>query len=182
MRRLGVILACAAGIAACSSATLSLAEYAETVEGLVAGMEDGFLSIDGAWEAREPSAEGAAEYWGRRLEIRADFLESVRSLDPPDAILSMHRQAVDVFERITEADRALAARVATFSSIDEHWSWVETPEGRAADAVLEEVYAFCRASQDQFDLSEQAQALEDAPWVPAEMQQVVKVAFGCPPE
>jgi hypothetical protein len=65
--------------------------------------------------------------------------------------------------------------------VTEHWQWVETPEGQAADAVLEEVFAFCRASQAEFDATEVREALEDAAWVPSEMKEVVKVAFGCPP-
>ena len=58
---------------------------------------------------------------------------------------------------------------------------MDTPEGQAADAVLEEVFAFCRASQAEFDATEDREALEDAAWVPSEMKEVVKVAFGCPP-
>jgi len=52
---------------------------------------------------------------------------------------------------------------------------------RGTDAVLEEVFAFCRTSQAEFDAAEDREALEDAAWVPSEMKEVVKVAFGCPP-
>jgi hypothetical protein len=58
---------------------------------------------------------------------------------------------------------------------------VNTAEGQAAEAVLEEVFAFCRASQAEFDATEERESLEDVPWLPPEMTEIVKVAFGCPP-
>ena len=67
------------------------------------------------------------------------------------------------------------------TTIDDHWQWVDTPEGRAADAVLEEVYEFCRSSQAEYDATRDRESLNDLPWVPSEMREVVKVAFGCPP-
>ena len=45
-------------------------------------------------------------------------------------IASLYAAALDVFERITAADEALAARVATFDSVTEHWQWVEPPKVR----------------------------------------------------
>jgi hypothetical protein len=86
-----------------------------------------------------------------------------------------------VFGRITAADETLAERVKTFETIDDHWQWVDTPEGQASDALLEEVYAFCRASQADYDATKDREALKDVPWIPSEMSEVVSVAFGCPP-
>ena len=65
-------------------------------------------------------------------------------------------------------------------TVTEHWQWVETPEGQAAEAVLEDVYAFCRASQAEFDATGEREPLADVPWVPPEMKEIVSVAFGCP--
>lgn len=166
---------------ACGGGTLTLTEYATEVESLVAAMASSFDTIDTEWEAQTPTAEGARVYWDRRLEIREDFLAGVRSLNPPEEVESQHETALDLFGRIAAADEALAARVATYETIMDHWEWVGTPEGHAAEAVLAEVYSFCRASQEEYDATADRQALEDVPWIPPEMQQVVKVAFGCPP-
>ena len=166
---------------ACGGGSLSLTEYAGEVEKLVAVMEADFESLDTEWESQSPTVEGARSYWDGRLEVRADFLEGVRDLDPPDTAAEQHAEALDVFGRITDADEALAARVATLETITEHWQWVDTPEGRAAQAVLEEVFAFCRASQAEFDATEGGEALADVPWLPSAMSEVVSVAFGCPP-
>jgi hypothetical protein len=173
-----LVLAVASG---CGAGSLTVSEYAEAAEQLVATMESDFRALDADWESREPSVEGALDYWQRRLEIREEFLEGVDDLTPPEAIQGMHETALDVFGRITAADEALAARVARYDSITEHWQWTDTPEARASDAILQEVWAFCRASQADFDATAQGEAFEDMPWVPSEMTEVVSVAFGCPP-
>ncbi len=93
----------------------------------------------------------------------------------------MHATALDLFSRITAADETLAARVATFETVTDHGQWLGTPEAHAVDAVLGEVYSFCRESQDDFDATEDRRSFEDVPWIPPEMKAIVKVAFGCPP-
>lgn len=167
-------------VTACGSGAPSVTDYAAQAESLVATMESQFAVADAQWEDSEPSVEGAAEYWQRRLEIRHEFLEGVRALELPEEVGGMHARALDIFTRITEADEALAAKVAGLDEIASHWGWVDTPEGAAADAVLEEVFAFCRESQADFDESADRKALQDV-WVPAEVRRDVSVAFGCPP-
>ena len=168
-------------LAACGGGSLSVPEYAEAAEDLVAEMVADFGALDAEWESQIPSVEGAQTYWEGRMQIRNEFLEGVQELDAPDEIAAMHATAVDLFKRITAADEALAQRVATYDTVTEHWEWVNTPEGQAADALLEEVFAFCRSSQAEFDATRDRESLEDVPWIPAEMEQAVKVAFGCPP-
>ena len=168
-------------LSACGGSTLTASEYAEQAEILVAEMEAQFASLDTNWESQVPTVDGARDYWERRLEIRSDFLQNIQELDAPEGVAQLHEAALDVFGRITDADEALAARVATFDSVTEHWQWVDTPEGQAADAVLEDVFAFCRTSQEEFDATAGSESLEDTPWVPPEMKEAIKVAFGCPP-
>jgi hypothetical protein len=176
---MAVILALA--LAACGSASMTVAEYAEGAESLVAGMTADFAVLDAEWLSGDATAERAAVYWEGRLEIRYEFLAGVEALDPPEPVVEQHRAALDVFGRITAADEVLAEAVAAYPSIEDHWQWVDTPEGRAADAILEEIYGFCRASQADFDATAVGAALDEVPWVPSEMTEVVSVAFGCPP-
>ncbi len=176
----GALLAATA--ASCGGSNLTVTEYAAAVEDLVADMEAQFASIDEEWTSQPPTAQGADDYWEQRLAIRAEFLESVQDLDPPDEVADMHAAAVDIFSRITAADEVLAARTASYETVTDHWQWVDTTEGRAADAILEEVYAFCRASQAEFDATEEREVLEGNPWIPSELTEVVSVAFGCPPQ
>lgn len=167
--------------AACGSGELSLTEYADEVEILVAEMEASFIEIDTEWMSQTPSVARAQEYWDDRLQIRYDFLESVESLHPPEAVIGMHEDSIAVFTTITDADVALRARVDRYETIDDHWQWVDTPEGQAAEAALVDVYEFCRDSQEEFDATKQREQLDDTPWLPSEMKEVVRVAFGCPP-
>ena len=183
MRRLLLISACLVlTMAGCGDDAPTVSEYAAEVEQLVAGMEVSFKAIDEEWESQPPSIDRAREYWDSRLRIRYDFLESITALRVPESVAEMHQSSLDVFSRITAADVALQERVASLDSITEHWQWTDTPEGRAADAVLEEVFGFCRASQDEFDATKERALFDDAAWLPAEMREVVRVAFGCPPQ
>jgi hypothetical protein len=168
-------------LVACGGGSLTVSEYAAQAEELVAVLEARFESLDTEWESQAPTVEGARRYWDGRLAVRAEFLEGVQALDPPYGVADLHAAALDVFGRIAEADRALAARVATFETVTEHWQWVDTPEGQASEAVLEDVFALCRASQAEFDATKNRESLKDVPWIPSEMTEVVSVAFGCPP-
>lgn len=165
----------------CGSAELTLSEYASEVEALVAEMESRFESIDAEWLSEPPNVDRAADYWEDRIEVRTDYLDAVKELVPPEDIEPMHNQAIEVFTRITDADIALQERAETFTEFDDHWQWVDTPEGRASDAVLEDVFAFCRESQQEFDETQDRESLAEMPWIPSEMKEVVRVAFGCPP-
>lgn len=181
MRRLTVGICLIVALAACGGGNLSVSEYAAEAERLVAEMEGGFTRLDAEWESGTPSPERAADYWEGRLAVRREFLQGVQALHPPEAVADQHAAALDVFDRMTTADEALASRVETFEEITDHWQWVDTPEGRAADAILEEVFAFCRASQADYDATQERAPLQDVPWIPSEMSEVVSVAFGCPP-
>jgi len=180
-RCLLVALTLALSLGACGSGELSLTEYASEVETLVAEMEASFIEIDTEWMSEPPSVDRAREYWDERLQIRYDFLESVESLHPPEAIVTMHEDSIAVFNTITDADIALRSRVDQYETIDSHWQWVDTPEGQAAEAALADVFAFCRESQAEFDETRERDQLDDTPWIPSEMKEVVRVAFGCPP-
>lgn len=182
MRGVGLIAAMALLLVSCGSDDLTVTEYAHEIETVVHEMGDRFEALDGGWEAQRPSREGATEYWHGRMEIRDWFLERIHEISPPDELIAMHDDSIALFTKITAADEALAARVATMDEITDHRQWLETPEGQASRSVLEEVYAFCRSSQSEFDATEDRAALEGVPWVPPEMKEIVKVAFGCPPQ
>jgi hypothetical protein len=172
---------CLLGLAACGDSPPTAAEYAEEIEELVGEMEARFLDADTEWEAKTPSLDEALAYWDERLEIRYDFLGELEDMAYPPEVAGMHAESLEIFRRITAADEAIAASVRTYDSVTEHRPWLDTPEGQASLAVLEEVYAFCRASQAEFDATGDREDLEEVPWLPPEMSRTIKVAFGCPP-
>ncbi|MDJ0954738.1 MAG: hypothetical protein QNJ81_13765 [Acidimicrobiia bacterium] len=181
LRSASIVFGLALTLASCGAGELSLTEYASEVETLVAEMETRFAEIDAEWLSQSPSVAGAQEYWDDRMDIRNDFLASIRKLEPPEEVRDQHDAAIDVFGRINDGDSALRSRVDQYTTLDEHWQWVNTPEGRAADLVLEEVFAFCRASQEEFDATKERESFDEMPWLPSQMKEVVRVAFGCPP-
>jgi hypothetical protein len=164
----------------CGGGSPSLAEYAEEGEELTTTVIAQIATLDAEWETQEPTLEGAREYWDRRVAVRVEFLEGIQELDPPDGLVELHETALDLFSRLVDAEEALAARVAAFESPTGPDGWWDTPEGRAARAVDEEAIAICQAAQASFDATQERQVLSDVPWVPSEMRESVRVAFGCP--
>ena len=176
-----LLLVCLLALAACSSSTPTAAEYAEEIEVLVSDMEARFAEADAEWESQTPTLDGAVAYWDERLDIRADFLDDLEDMEYPPEVAAMHEESLEIFRRITTADEAIADSVEEYDGITQHRPWLDTPEGQASLAVLDEVFAFCRASQAEFDATRDREDLEDVPWLPPEMTEVIKVAFGCPP-
>jgi hypothetical protein len=175
----GVCLLFAA--AACGGGTLSLSEYAEEGEKLVIVVSERIDTLDAEWESQTPSAEGARDYWDQRVDARVEFLEGLQELDPPAEAVELHGVVVNLFDQLTTAEKDLAARVATFETVDEHWQWFGTPEGRAARTADENVSAICRVVQAEFDATEDREIVSDMPWISPGMKEIVRVAFGCPP-
>ena len=165
----------------CGDGSLTVAEYAAQAEELVAELAAELESLDAELESQSPSLEAARAYWERRLAARVELLGGIRALDPPEELADLHATALDLFGRITAAEEDVAARVESFETaadLDQTW---QTTEGQAAQAVLEEVFALCRATQTGFDETEDRESLNDVPWIPPEMKEVIQISFGCPP-
>jgi len=165
----------------CGAGTPTVSEYAGEVEELVAAMETRFLLLDDGWESKPPSRDGALDYWDERLVIRKDFLAGIKALEAPNEVQEMHEASIELFERITNADEAIAVRVAALDAVTEHRQWLAMPEGQASLAILEEVYEFCRVSQAEFDATEDELSFGVSAWLEPEERAAVRVAFGCPP-
>lgn len=176
-----LVMTVVASLVACGSPTPTAAEYAEEIEDLVQEMAQRFQDADTTWEAQEPDLDGALAYWEERLDIRHDFLSDLEDVAYPPEVADMHESSLAIFTRITAADEAIAALVETYDDVTEHRPWLDTPEGRASLAVLDEVYEFCRESQAEFDATSDREDLAGVPWLPPEMSRTIKVAFGCPP-
>jgi len=98
VRHVWVGICLAVILAACGGDSVTVSEYAEQAEGLVAVMESQFEALDAQWESSDPTVEGARKYWVRRLEIRIEFLEGVRALDPPEEVADQHAAALGVLQ------------------------------------------------------------------------------------
>jgi hypothetical protein len=162
---------------ACSS-DLTLDEYATQVEALVAEMNGTLDRLDAEVEAA-PSLDATKRYATERVAMRRSFVEAMSEIEPPDEATELHKRALQIMERLAEAEASLADRVnelTTNTGIDSIWL---TPEGLAARAADEDALALCQSAQSVLDETQVREELGDVPWVPPEMKQVVIVTFGC---
>ena len=83
-----------------------------------------------------------------------------------DDLLSAERQRAD-----------LAATATTSAELDALW---EGPETTAVEAAEAQGVLLCLAAQAEFDATEERDQLEDVPWIPPDMKEVISVALGCP--
>jgi len=171
---LPLVLVLAAG---CSSGPTT-AEYAEDVEALVTTMHLHLDRLDSELEGTS-NLEQIQSYALERVSARSDFVDGLRSLEPPADLESFHETALEIMERLTDAESAMADRVMRWESSDDIEAIWDTPEGLAARAADGQAVAMCLAAQEEFDQTAERAELEDVPWVPAEMKAVILVAFGC---
>ncbi len=180
MRRIALVgAAVVLAAAACGGRGPTLAEYAEGAEELVASLRGELDRLERLWEAQPPTVAGAAAYWDGRLAARVQFADGLRSLRPPADFRDLHASYIDLFDRLEEAERALAARVAAAGEVTDHWAWWNTAEGRVALVIEMECARACYAAQQFLDATNHRASLAEAAWVPREMREVVRVSFSC---
>ena len=166
-------------LAACGGGSLSLSEYGEQGEQLVIDVSQRVDALDATLESEDQTLESVQAYWDQRVQARTDFSEGLQALEPPEEAAELHAVVVDIFNRLTVAEETLAARVTSLETMSGPAEWWATPEGQAARAVDEEVAQICVAAQGAFDETVDREAVVDVPWMPPEMKEVVRVAFGC---
>jgi hypothetical protein len=178
--RIAATIACLALIlVACGGGTLTITEYAAQAEELVTTARLTIETLDAELDSQILTVDGVRTYWDRRMEAREEFLEGLQAFDPPDEAVDLHGVVVELLSKLNAAEKALSVRVATFETVTGPGEWWDTPEGHAARAIDEEATALCHVAQAEFDKSEGGEAFADMPWIPSEMREVVRVAFGC---
>lgn len=157
---------------------MSTGEYAAAAEELIADMNQRLNEIYA--DAREAdSLEGTKRYIADRVQLRYDFLDQLRELDPPDDIAELHDAAIAAIDRLASAEAALSGRVQQIDTdigVDAIWTLPEARDALEADAAA---IALCQSAQSDLDRTELREELGDVPWVPPEMKEVVLVALRC---
>ena len=155
----------------CGGGTLSMTEYAETLDLLASDLggklEDMDVRVTGT-----PTVEEARLVLGEALTARTEFQESLTELDPPRELADIHNDLVDLHARIITVQGAFAAQAATATSLDE---LLNSTESDAYQAVQIELLELCP------DLQARVDAIADLagiPWI-GTGREVVRVAFGC---
>jgi hypothetical protein len=179
LRRIWTIVGLGLVAAACGGGSLSLSEYNVQGTALVTVMEQRIYTLDAEWDSQARTVDRARSYWVRRLEARVEALEGLQALDPPAEIAELHATGLGLFSRLTTAEEALAARVASFENVTDRDLWWDTAEGKAVGAVNDEIDAFCHVFQAAYDATIERIGLSDVPWIPSEMKEVVQIDIGC---
>jgi hypothetical protein len=165
---------------ACSGGS-SVTDYAEEVEALVVTMNARLDDLDADLEQNQ-DLDHIRTYAAQRVVARSALIDSLDTLVPPDDVAELHGTALEILKRVTAAEAAMADRVMTWTSefdIEPIW---ETPEGVAARTADADAIAVCFAAQAEFDPTADRAVFKDTPWIPAEMKEVIVVAFGCEAE
>jgi hypothetical protein len=175
-------LACACFIvlAACGGdESITLTEYAEQGQAVVTAMEERLAALDAQWGSRAPTAERARTYWENRVDALLVAQEQLEELVPPDEIEDLHEPGMALFDKLIVAEQALAARVASFDTVTEPDEWWDTAEGKAVEAVNAEIADLCLVFQAMYDATLERVIFTEAPWLPSEMKEVVRIDIGC---
>ncbi len=177
MKRVVVAVAFIILISACGGSA-SVPAYAEDIEALITTMNARLDQLDESLSAA-PDLDEVKTYYSERVAARDEFLSAFRELDVPESALDLHTEGLEILSRLAEAERLLSTMVAGLEAavdIDAIWS---TPEGLAARKADARAILLCEAAEENFDSTSARAEFADVPWIPQEMKEVIRVAFGC---
>ena len=177
MRRIAWAACLTVALVGCGGGGLSLTEYGEEVSLLTNALYERLDEI--TIEEGPPSVEEVQFVYSELATAYRDLYTGLQAIDPPGDAADLHEVSLGIVGRLTKAQDALALRAIAVESQDQLPLLFESLEARAANAVQNEIIAFCQAVQAQFDATADREAFVDMPWIPSELQEVVEVVFGC---
>ena len=180
-RVLAIAVLCPVVLAACGGGGLTLSEYATDVDTLIERVDGRLDAHAEEFFSGPPTVEGTRVYLDDRVAGYHEMVDGIDALDPPEEVVDLHRALQEILSRILVAEEERAAVAATVRSVDELDQVWEGPTAQAVRAAEEEAIVLCRATQERFDDTEAGgDEAFGGPWIPAELQEVVRVALGCP--
>lgn len=168
-------------LASCGGSETSLSEYASELESLVATMN---ARLDLGTEAldTEPASVELIRKWADdRIAARDEFMAALTATPPPAEAADLHAAATDTIGALVAAEKEMVAeihRIDDLATLQQIWS---SPAGQAARLADEKAVEICMAAQAAMDSTADRSQFVGTPWVPAELQDVVRVTFGCTP-
>lgn len=178
MRRLFVLVVSVCLLVQACSSEASLTVYAEDAETLVTTMNARIDELDTAI-AGSNDLETVQWFAGERIAARIAFLDGLGALDPPDGLAEFHAAALDIIGRLVAAESVLNDRVQAMQADPVGVDMWATPEGQAARIADAEAIKLCLAAEAELDTNGEGAKLDGVPWIPPEMKETVRVAFGC---
>ena len=181
------VLVLVVAVGACGGDELTLTEYVDEVNALVANARSQYeeMVAEGDGELLFAQGEELLDYTPQdlhalleRIAVLGDeVLGEARALEPPELIADLHDFWFEVDdEGFTKAQQALAVRAETAA---DWYELSDTTEMAAYREALVADKAACIEFQAKLDATEERGAFEDTPWVPGELKEVVNVLLGC---
>lgn len=164
-------------VASCAS-SLTMPEYADQIEQLVTVQNAQLDQLDAEF-GESADLEGIKTYASERMAARRALVTGMEELDPPESAADLHDEALEILKRVTEAEAVLAAMVQESNSVASIGDLWATPEGVVARQADDRAILICEAAQETLDRTQAQEKFEDVPWIPTELKQVIRVAFGC---
>lgn len=165
---IGAVVAC--------GGRLSLSDYADEAETLVAEMNAEVDAAEADYEAGVPNPERLGAAMARRAAARAAFVAALAAMEPPEPARLLHETAIRIVTALGDAERAVATGAAAAAPGDEESLRPLLAQLEDADR---EAVAVCEAAQEAFDATADRKVLSDTYWIPAELKEVVDIAFRC---
>lgn len=166
-------------LGACGSSETSLSEYATELETLVAQMNARLDLGTEALDTETPTVELIRTWADDRMVARNEFLTALKDLAPPEEAADLAAAAVETISALVEAEQQMVdeiQRIDELAALQQIWS---SPSGQAARVADQKAVEICQAAQAAMDSTTDRAQFVGTPWVPAELQDVVRVAFGC---
>ncbi len=167
-------------LAACGDGSLTLTEYSDEVSSLIIETDSRLDAKAEAYFAGDPNVEDAREYLEVRVAGYSELLDGVDALEPPEQVTDLHTTLQEILGQLVVTEQARLSFAETVTGLDELDQVWEGPEAQAVRAAEQEAIVLCYAAQDRFDATEERERFDDAPWVPSEMKEVIRVALNCP--
>jgi hypothetical protein len=167
-------------LSACGGASLSLSEYSDEVATLI-------IRVDGRLDAHAerlaagpPSVEATQAFFDDRVAGYHELVDGVDVLEPPEEVVELHMALQGILAALLTAEEARLEFANTVSSVEDLDQVWEGPEAQAVRAAELQAIELCYAAQGQVDATEDRAAFGDLPWIPSQLQEVVRVSFNCP--
>lgn len=176
-----LVLAVTLFLSACGGGDMSLAEYADEVEDIVADMRSRIVATDDALTQPITSIAITERIWRERASARQEFLDAFATIEPPDEAEPLHAAATDIVRRLSDAEAAIADQVRDYDEPSQLTNLGPTPAFRTFIAVNDEATAVCLAAQGMFDDTKRREVLRDVPWLTSELKTVIEIVFDCVP-
>ncbi len=181
MRRIVVASCLAFVIASCGGGELTAAEYAEEIEGLTTTMYQRLddLSRMAGVPSEIVTVEDTRTYYNELAAAFRELRDGLKGLQPPEESVEGHAVSVDLANSLTMAAESFAQLAEDAETEDELKLLFDSPEAAAVVAARDEMIAFCQTGQAEFDATADREVFDDVPWIPSELQEVVRVFLGC---